>query len=60
MIDSPTRILLVEDDEDDYVMTQEMIKDIPQFPYTLDWAYSYDMGTEALKNNAYDVAIGGL
>jgi len=57
MIDSPTRILLVEDDEDDYVMTQEMIKDIPQFPYTLDWAYSYDMGTEALKNNAYDVAL---
>ncbi|QNF33629.1 hybrid sensor histidine kinase/response regulator [Adhaeribacter swui] len=39
------KILLVDDDEDDFIITQDIINDIPGNPYHLDWTASF---TEAL------------
>ena len=41
-----TRILLIDDDEDDYIITRDIINDIPGRNYLLDWTASFE---EALK-----------
>ncbi len=40
------KILLVDDDEDDFIITQDIIDDIPGAQYHLDWTASFN---EALK-----------
>ncbi|MFZ2632472.1 MAG: response regulator [Desulfosalsimonadaceae bacterium] len=51
------RILLVEDDEDDYVIIQDVISEIKYMQIELTWADNYDSALEAAKNGAYDIFI---
>lgn len=53
----PFRILLIDDDEDDYILTREMIEEIPGQEYILDWVSSYDEGVKHLCSNAYDAYL---
>lgn len=53
----PTRLLLVEDDEDDYLITKNLLEDITTQRYTLDWANSVEAAREALAQNAHDVCL---
>ena len=34
----PIRVLLVEDDEDDYRLTRELLAEVPGYRIELDWA----------------------
>ena len=38
------RVLLIEDDEDDYILTRELLAEVKGGKYTLDWAPSYEEG----------------
>ena len=52
---SPTRILIIEDDQDDFLIIEACIKDIPEKDFRIDWCYDY---AEALRHIAcvnYDV-----
>ncbi len=52
----PISILLVEDDEDDYILTSYLLKDaVP--PFTIDWKTTLESGLTALSQNTYDIAI---
>lgn len=51
------RILLVEDDEDDYVMTRDMLYEIDDFDFELEWVDGYDRGLEAMRANRHDVCL---
>jgi len=61
----PLKILLVEDDEDDYLITQELIQEIieagqsasvaPQFE--LEWVKTYENALEVLSQNPHDVIL---
>lgn len=51
------RLLLVDDDEDDYVMTREVISEIPGWEFELEWADSYPAALEAINGQAYDVCL---
>lgn len=51
------RLLLIEDDEDDYVLTRDLLDEIAQGQYTLDWAPSANAGREALARNSHDVCL---
>ena len=57
MADRPVRVLLVEDDEDDYFLTRELLQDIPGEAYVLDWAADYDAGLEAVCRGGHDVYL---
>ena len=47
------RVLLVEDDEDDYVITRDLLSEIDQTDYQLDWVNnSHDALTKLLHQNA--------
>lgn len=56
MNDSEIRILLVEDDEDDYIIVQALLSDIPSARISLDWIPTYDRALEEMcrkQHNAY-------
>jgi PAS domain S-box-containing protein len=38
------KVLLIEDDEDDYILTRELLAEVKGGNYALDWAPSYDEG----------------
>lgn len=53
----PVKILLVDDDEDDYILTRDLLKEIPERVFTIDWEYTFDKALEAIKQKMYDVYL---
>lgn len=54
---APIRVLLIEDDADDYTLTREMLGDIAGIRFELDWAASYDAALEHMARRAHDVYL---
>ena len=42
------RILLIDDDEDDYFLTRDLLSDIPDSDFDLDWLADPDVALEAI------------
>ncbi len=55
--DQPIRILLVDDEQDDYEMTRAMLGQIEGMDVDLDWASSFDEGLAALDEDEHDVYL---
>ena len=51
------RVLLVEDDEDDMVLTRALLADIKSPRYELDWVARVDEALERLAQRRYDVCL---
>jgi diguanylate cyclase len=51
------RILLVEDDEDDSILTQACIDEMPGLVCQVDWVSTMNQATERLAHGAYDIAL---
>ncbi len=51
------RILLVEDDEEDYLILREMLQQAQGRAIALDWAASYAQGQRKLASERYDAAL---
>ncbi|MCI0700462.1 MAG: ATP-binding protein [Planctomycetia bacterium] len=51
------RVLLIDDDRDDYFLTREMLSDIPGERYRLDWTPNYDAGLQALCEGTHDIYL---
>ena len=52
---SPMKILLVEDDEDDYIIARDLFDDIEGAKFELDWAATFDAGMRAICQREHDV-----
>jgi two-component system, sporulation sensor kinase E len=52
---STTRILIVEDDEDDFLIIEACIKDIPDKEFLIDWCYDYDDAMQRISEGRYDI-----
>jgi DNA-binding NtrC family response regulator len=58
MMDNGTvRVLLVEDDPDDYFHTNELLAQAAGLKIKLDWAKDYDSGLAAIKNCEHDAYL---
>lgn len=55
--EQPLRILLVDDEEGAFLMTQAMLGSLERFPAKLDWARTFDEALEALTTGEYDVFL---
>lgn len=55
--DRPVRVLLIDDDRDDYLLTRDLFAEIPGGRYQLDWASDYDSGLAALVRGEHDVYL---
>ena len=55
---SPTiRILLIDDDQGDFVMTNAMVGQIKRMKIKLDWVSTFDEGIEAIQKREHDVYL---
>jgi PAS domain S-box-containing protein len=50
-----SRILIIDDDEDDFFITSEYIKEIGDSRFTIDWCYNYKKAMEHIIAKAYDI-----
>ncbi len=53
----PIRILLVEDDEDDYFLTRDLLTEMEEGGYSLDRAQSYEAGLEVIRQERHDIYL---
>ena len=51
------KVLLIEDDEDDYVLFKKLLGDIKNIPYQLTWASNYEKGLALISEKAHDIYI---
>jgi len=57
MLGEPIRVLLVDDDEDDCLLTRYHLSQVEGRSYRLDWAASYEAGLEGLRRGEHDVYL---
>src|SRR5262245_20802419 len=55
--DRPLRILLVDDDRDDFLITRDYLRDIPGFRFELDWVPDYDTARRVIAEGRHDVYL---
>ena len=53
----PSRVLLIDDDEDEYAVIREMLAETGATKYDLDWAGTYNDGLKAISQSKYDVVL---
>jgi len=53
----PVRILVVDDDEDDYILVSELFDDIRDIQFELEWARTYGEALDAIAHRKYDAYI---
>lgn len=51
------RILLVEDDEDDFVVARDLLAEIPDLGLELDWVRTYELGLERVRSGEYGLCL---
>src|SRR5580698_8732660 len=51
----PTRILIIEDDQDDFLIIEACIKDIPDKAFRIDWCYDYNEALNRIAQAGYDI-----
>jgi signal transduction histidine kinase len=51
------RVLIADDDEDDYILTRELLRRVGQQHVRMDWTPSYEAALEAIEQNQHDVYL---
>ena len=51
------RVLLVDDDEDDYLILKRTFTQIPNNPFVLTWISSFDKARELVKSKEFDIFL---
>lgn len=54
---TPVRVLLVDDDEDDFVITRDLFSEMGGKRYKLDWESNYEDGLAAIQRGEHDICL---
>ena len=57
MEESVVRVLLVEDDEDDYLITHDLLKEIERIHFVTQWARTPDDARDKMAHDSFDVCL---
>lgn len=52
---SPQKILVIDDDEDDFFITSDYIRRIKDSEFQIDWCYRYPDALDHIRNKRYDL-----
>lgn len=50
-------LLLIEDDEDDYIITRDFLNDLSSLSFQLDWGRTPEQAREFFQQNSHDVCL---
>jgi two-component system cell cycle sensor histidine kinase/response regulator CckA len=51
------RLLIVEDDEEDFILTRDLLREIRGKRFNIDWASTFEEGLRAMSANSQEVAL---
>ena len=51
------RALIIEDDEDDFLLARDMLGEAVSVRYRLDWESQWQVGLEATQRQGYDIVL---
>ncbi len=54
---NPLKVLIIEDDEDDYILTRDLLYDIDHMEIDIRWETTYEGGLAVLQLGDYDVCL---
>lgn len=57
MIDRPIKVLLVEDDEDDYILIRDMLSEVREQKFQLDWVATFEAAVNTICQQNHDVYL---
>lgn len=57
MVRKEIRILMIDDDKDDFMIVRDIIKDVVHHKYTIDWRPSYEEGLKSIAEKNHDVYL---
>jgi signal transduction histidine kinase len=57
MEDQAIKVLLVEDDEDDYIFIRELLSEVKETQYSLEWAPTYDIALDTMAKGESQVCL---
>ncbi|MEO0375688.1 MAG: response regulator, partial [Cyanobacteria bacterium P01_A01_bin.17] len=57
MTDPLIKVLLVEDDEDDYCLIRDLLADVQEQQFQLDWAATFDQAVEIVLQQQYSIYL---
>src|SRR5688500_14136688 len=55
--EAPIRILVIDDDEEDFLITRDLLSEISDLPHQVEWANGYSSGLRALSAGRHDLAF---
>ena len=55
--DAPIRVLLIDDDRDDYLLTRDLFAELPGGRFRLDYIATYEEGLASICQGVYDVCL---
>jgi len=53
----PIRVLLIDDDEGDYIVVRDLLSDISSIEFILKWVSDYRAALDAILSNEFDVCL---
>src|SRR6476646_6439035 len=56
-IGQATRVLLVDDEEDEFVLARDLLRRAGKGRFSLEWASTFDAGLDLLRMNRFDVCL---
>jgi response regulator RpfG family c-di-GMP phosphodiesterase len=51
------KVLLIEDDEDDFIIARELFAEIRGTRFTLDWVKTFEVGVKTMCRNQHDAVL---
>lgn len=53
----PLKVLLVEDDEDDFILTRSLFREITGTRFQIEWLKNYEQGLKGMAANHHDICL---
>ena len=57
MDNRPTKVLIVDDDEDDILLIRDLLADIERVSFDVDWVTTYEAALETMEAGSHDVYL---